>query len=137
MSGDGTGRPKVPLPVGHHSHLDVDPSGGGERLVDVPQRAGAAGPREVEAGGRLPFGHVAGPVHPDEGERDAAQPRALEGAQAVAERLVADPEPVGEALDVVAGLLGCRVEDAVREDQGGGEVVGDADPDPAPTWPAG
>lgn len=45
----------------------------------------------------------------------------------MADGLVAEPEAGGEALDVVARLLGSGVEDAVRKDQGCCEVVGDAD----------
>ncbi len=128
VAGDGAGGPQVALPVGHGGDLDVDAAGRGEGLVDVPQRAGAAGAGEVESGRGLPLGHVARPVHPDEREGDPAQPGALQGAEAVADRLVPQAEPVGEPLDVVTELLRGGVERPVREDQRGGEVVGDADP---------
>src|SRR5690606_37239858 len=127
VAGDGPGRPEVALPVRHGGDLDVDAAGCGERLVHVPQRTGAARPGEVETRGGLALGHVARPVDPDEGEGDSAQAGTLKGAEAVTDCLVAKAEAVGETLDVVAALLGRRVEDAVREDQGGREVMGDAD----------
>lgn len=47
-------------------------AGVGEGFKHVPQGAGAAVVGEVEAGGGLAFGHVAGAVDTHEGKRDAA-----------------------------------------------------------------
>lgn len=81
----------------------------------------------MEAGGRLTLGHVPGPVDAYEGERHAAQAGPLQSAEPVADGLVAEAVAVGEALDVIAHLFGSRVEGPVREDERGGEVVGNAD----------
>ncbi len=68
---DGAGDPEVPLTVRHLGDLGEDTARGGERLVHRPQRAGAAEPREVEVGGGLPLGDIAGAVDPQERERHA------------------------------------------------------------------
>ncbi len=126
-AGHGAGDPEVAFAVRHLGDLGEDAAGGGERLVDRPQGAGAAEAGEVEVGGGLAFGDVAGPVHAQEGEGDAAPAGALEGAEAVADRFEADAEAGLEEFDVVVEFLGGRVEGGVRHEERAREVVGEAD----------
>ena len=76
---DGAGHPHVAAAVGHLGDLHQDLAWVGERLVDVPQRAGAAAGREVKTGGGLSFRHVSRPIHPHEREGDAAHCGPLQG----------------------------------------------------------
>jgi hypothetical protein len=99
-----------------------------EGLVDIPERAGAADPGEVEAGGRLTLGDVASPVDPHEDERHAARPRTLQCTEAVRDGLVADVEPSLQEGDVVAEGLRRIQEWLVRQDQGTSKVASKADP---------
>ena len=125
---DGAGHPHVVAPVRHLGDLHQNLARVGERLVDVPQRAGAARGREVKTGGGLALRHVTGPVHPDEGERHAAHRRALQRREAVADGLVAHLVEGRKAFDVVAELLAHLVELPVGQHGGGGEVAGQAQP---------
>ena len=65
--------------VGRFGELDEDAVGDRDRLMDDPQRAGAAEAGELEAGRRMALGDVAGHVDPAEEEGDA---RARPGAAA-------------------------------------------------------
>ena len=76
---DVAGDSQVAVPVGHGGDLAGDAVGGLEGPVDHPQRAGAAGAGEVEAGGGLALGDIARAVGADEKERHALGARALEG----------------------------------------------------------
>ena len=84
--------PQVGAAVGHVRQLAHDAPWGGESVVYVPQGAGAAEVREVEAGGGLTFGDVSGAVDTHEGERDAAQVGALQRGQPMADGLVTNAE---------------------------------------------
>ncbi|MPL99021.1 hypothetical protein SDC9_45234 [bioreactor metagenome] len=119
--------PQVAPPVGHLRHLRQDLAGARERLVDVPQRAGAADPREMEIGRRLPFRDIAGAVDPDEEERHAAGLRPLQCREPVAGGLEADAEAARQQLDVIALGLGRLDEGAIGQDQRAGEVIRQAD----------
>lgn len=101
-------------------------AGVGEGFKHVPQGAGAAVVGEVEAGGGLAFGHVAGAVDAHEGKGDAAQVWPLQGGQPVGGCLIAHAKELAEVFDVVAGFLGLGVEDFVGQHYGGREVGGDA-----------
>ena len=57
--------------VGRFGQLDQDPVGDRHRLVHDPQRTGPAEPGELQAGGGVPLGDVAGHVDPAEEERHA------------------------------------------------------------------
>ena len=78
------------LTVGHLRDLAEDLARRCERLVHVPQRAGAAAGGEVKTGRGLPLGHVAGTVDAHERPRDAAQIWALQRREAMTDRLVGD-----------------------------------------------
>ena len=92
MVADRACYPQVGAAVGHVRQLAHDAPWGGESVVHVPQGAGAADVREVEAGGGLTFGDVSGAVNTHEGERDAAQVGALQRGQPMADGLVTNAE---------------------------------------------
>src|SRR5690606_21760445 len=77
---------------------------------------------------RLPLGDVPRAVHPHEEERHATGTRALQGAEAVADGLVADPELPPQSLDVVPELFRRFEQPTVGADDGAGEIVAEADP---------
>ncbi|KAG0750773.1 hypothetical protein G6F24_014955 [Rhizopus arrhizus] len=121
-------QPEMSAAIGHACGLGEDAPWLVERLVDDPQRARATHLREVEISGRMPLGHIARTVHPDEEERQAGRTAPRQRAQAMAHRLEADAELMRQQFDVVAAGLGRTQEAHVRHHQRTGEIVGKPDP---------
>ena len=123
---DGASDPEVVATVGHLSELADDDLRLGERLVDAPERAGAARVGEVHASCGLALGHIAGAVDANEGKGDSSLIGALQGGEAGGDRFIAHAEDLAEVLDVVAGCLSLGMHEAVGQESGGREVTGDA-----------
>src|SRR5690606_30031115 len=92
------GQAEVAFAVRHLRELDKGLTGAAQRLVDVPERTGAAKPGELEAGGAVALGDVPGPVDPQEIEGDAPGARSLQGAEPVAGLLETGLELQGQAV---------------------------------------
>jgi hypothetical protein len=94
-----------------------------EGAVNVPGGAGAALFGQNEGRGVEALGDVARAVDAEEEERHAAPTVALERGEAVADLFGADAEGCRDAVDVVARLLGHRVEGLVGHEERGREIV--------------
>jgi hypothetical protein len=124
--GHGASDPQIRAAVRHAGQLRQNLARLRERLVHVPQRARATDLGEVEMGGRLAFGNVAGAVHANEKEGHAWRAGPLQRAQAVADGLESHTEAARQQIDVVAQILRGLQERLVREQKRTGEVIGQA-----------
>ena len=109
--------------VRHLGQLYQDASRLAERLVHVPQRAGAAEARELEAGRAVALGDVAGRVDAHEVERHAARAGALQRAEAMRDLLEAGVPAVLQLLDVVPQFHRRAGEAPIRHRERAGRVV--------------
>ena len=95
--------------------------------MDVPQGAGPAEAGELQAGGRMALGDVAGHVDPAEEERHPARILALQGGEAVAGLFKADAELLGQPVNIVAHGPRRAAKAAIGHQQGPGGIIAQAD----------
>ena len=69
------------------------------------------------------LGHIAGAVHSDEEEGDAACIRFLKRGEAVGDLFKACAEPMAEQLNVIFRCFAFTEEARIRHQQRGGEVI--------------
>ena len=124
--GDVAGEAEVAGAVGGLGELAEEAARGLERLVDVPERAGAAEARELEARRRVALGDGPGLVDADEVEGNAAGAGALQGREALADLLDRGLEDLRQRLEVVAERTRRLGEALVGQERRAGEVVGEA-----------
>ena len=98
--------------------------------VHIQPRAGAAVFGQVKVGRVEPLGDVAALVDPQEEERHALRPFALQGGGAVAGLFEADAEAGGDMVEVVFRRPRLGQKGVVGHQDGGGEVVRQFHPQP-------
>ena len=113
--------------VGRFAKLDVDPVGHRYGLMDVPERTGAAKAGELQPGGAVPLGDVAGHVDPAEKEGDATQAGSLQRRQAVTGLFETDAEGAGEPVDIMPHRPRGFPESGIGHQQRAGGVIAKAD----------
>ncbi len=126
-AGNGAGEAEEGVAVRELGDLDAGGAGGGEGGVNNPARAGAAEAHEGEAGRGEALGDVAGGVHAQEEEGNAAGIGALQGGETVAGLLVGDAEAGGDGIHVVADFLGGGESGVVGHEDRAGDVVEQSD----------
>jgi hypothetical protein len=94
-----------------------------ERLMHVPQWAGAAEAGELQPGRGVAFGDCPRLIDPGEEEWDALGAGALQGREAVPGLLDRGAEAVGQRVEVVAQIARRRQRRLIGQDRRPGEVV--------------
>lgn len=107
--------------------LADDPAGRLEGLVHVPERTGRTETGELQLGGAVALGDVAGPVDPREEDRNAFLPRPLQRRKPMTDLLQRGTETGCKKLHVVAQIARGFQERLVGQDQRAGEIVLQAD----------
>jgi hypothetical protein len=92
-----------------------------------PQRTGAAKAGELQPGGRMPFGDIAGHIDAAEKERDTALAWALQGGEAMAGLFKADAKLLPQTVNVMPHLPRPLSKASIGHEEGTGRIVGEAD----------
>ncbi len=98
-------------------------------MVQIPDRAGAAETRKMQAVRAEALGDIAGRVEPDHEKRHAAGTRPLQRRQAMADLLEARAKTSGKHAEIVTESLGRIGECLVRQQHGAREIIDEPDPD--------